>query len=94
MKRNSPKRNAAVSWMLLGIGAALALTGAMTGEEGNISLLLILGGLVMICGIVYHLVAVRCPHCGHSLAGYRPLPEECPKCHTPFHDHPGKEVTP
>lgn len=25
-------------------------------------------------------IVERCPYCGYSLAGYRPLPEECPKC--------------
>ena len=42
---------------------------------------IVIGGLLVIGGIVYHLAMVRCPYCGHSLAGYRPIPKECPCCH-------------
>ena len=29
---------------------------------------IVIGGLLVIGGIVYHLAMVRCPYCGHSLA--------------------------
>ena len=84
MKNESPKKNSIISWIILGIGALLAVIGALTTQEYRINLCLIIGGLIVVAGIVYHLVWVRCPYCGHSLAGYRPLPDQCPKCHNTF----------
>ena len=84
MNIESPKRNSVISWILLGIGALFAVIGAITTREYKINLLFIIGGLIIAAGIVYHLVMVRCPYCGQSLAGYRPLPDECPKCHKTF----------
>ena len=84
MKNESPKKNSIISWIILGIGALLAVIGALTTQEYRVNLCLIIGGLIVIVGIVYHLVWVRCPYCGHSLAGYRPLPDQCPKCHNTF----------
>ena len=84
MKNKSPEKNSVISWILLGIGALLAVIGAMKAQEYRVNLLLIIGGVLIAGGIVYHLIMVRCPYCGHSLAGYRPLPEECPKCHKSF----------
>ena len=84
MKNENPKKNSIISWIILGIGAFFAVIGAMTTQDYKVNLLLIIGGLIVVVGIVYHLLLVRCPYCGHSLAGYRPLPDECPKCHNTF----------
>ena len=84
MKNESPKKNSIISWIILGIGALFAVIGAMTTQEYRVNLFLIIGGLIVVVGMVYHLVWVRCPYCGHSLAGYSPLPDECPKCHNIF----------
>ena len=84
MKNESPKKNSIISWIILGIGALLAVIGALTTQEYRVNLCLIIGGLIVVAGIDYHLVWVRCPYCGHSLAGYRPLPDQCPKCHNTF----------
>lgn len=86
MKKHNPKNHLIISWRVLGIGALLAIIGAMTTQEYKINLCLMIGFLVIVGGIVYHLVMVRCPYCGHSLAGYRPLPNECPECHKLFGD--------
>lgn len=84
MKDSNPKKNAIVSWLILGMGAFLAVIGAMTTKEYRVNLCLLIDALVIVGGIVYHLIMVRCPYCGHSLAGYRPIPEKCPKCHKQF----------
>ena len=84
MKNENPEKHLIISWSILGIGALLAIIGAMTTQEYKINLCLMIGILVIVGGIIYHLVMVRCPYCGHSLAGYRPLPKECPKCHKSF----------
>ena len=84
MRNESPKKSSWISWIIIGIGALLAVIGAMLTQEYRIHILVIIGGMIVIVGFVYHLIMVRCPYCGHSLAGYRPLPKECPKCHEQF----------
>ena len=84
MKNNSPQKQAAISWIMLMIGILLAVIGAMTAKVYKVNPCLLIGALVIIGGIAYHLVMVKCPYCGHSLVGYRPMPEECPKCHKKF----------
>lgn len=84
VKNGSPEKNSIISRFILVIGALLAVIGAMAAQEYRINLLVITGGAIVVVGIVYHLVMVRCPYCGHSLAGYRPLPDQCPECHKTF----------
>ena len=84
MRKESPKKNLTISWIIIWIGALLAVIGALITREYRINILLVIGGIIVVIGIVYHLAMVRCPYCGHSLAGYRPLPKECPNCHEQF----------
>ncbi len=84
--KESPEKNSKISWIIIGIGTLLALIGAMTVQEYRVNLWVWTGLFVIIAGIVYHLLMVRCPYCGHSLAGYRPLPKVCPECQKNFED--------
>ena len=86
MKNNSPQKQAAISWIILMIGRLLAVIGAMTAKEYRVNLCLLIGAMVVIGGIVYHLTMMKCPYCGCSLVGYRPIPKECPKCHKKFEE--------
>lgn len=86
MKKRNPKKNLIISWIIIGIGTLFALIGAMTVQEYKVNLCLVIGFFIIIAGIVYHLVMVRCPYCNHSLAGYRPLPKKCPECHKTFEE--------
>ena len=81
MNIKNPKTNSIISWIILGMGAMLAVIGAMTAHEYRVNLCLTIGVLVIVVGIAYHLIMVRCPYCGQLLAGYQPIPKECPKCH-------------
>lgn len=95
MKRTvKPLRRAlGVSWLLILAGAALALIGALlwrTGPSGAGTALLLAALAAVLAGVVIHLAKVRCPACGHSLAGYRPLPDTCPRCGQPLREE-GKE---
>ena len=86
MKNNSPQKQAAISWIILMIGILLAVIGAMTAKEYRVNLCLLIGAMVAVGGIVYHLTTMKCPYCGCSLVGYRPIPKECPKCHKRFEE--------
>ncbi len=81
MRKQNPKRNAVISWIIMGIGALFAVIGAGTAGEYQLNGWLWMGFLTVIAGMGYHFARVRCPFCGHSLAGYRPIPKECPNCH-------------
>ena len=84
MVNKNPEKNLNISWVIIGIGTLLALIGAMITREYRVDFLVWTGLLVIIAGVIYHLATVRCPYCGHSLAGYRPLPKTCPKCQKTF----------
>ena len=91
MKRTvKPLRRAlGVSWLLILAGAALALIGAVlyrAGVSGTGMALVWAALAAVLAGVVFHLVKVRCPACGHSLAGYRPLPDTCPQCGQPLRE--------
>ena len=77
MKNNSPQKQAAISWIILMIGILLAVIGAMTAKEYRVNLCLLIGAMVVVGGIVYHLTMMKCPYCGCSLVGYRPIPKDC-----------------
>lgn len=93
MKRTvKPLRRAlGVSWLLILAGAALALIGALLWRAGVSGTGMALVWAAVPAGVVFHLVKVRCPACGHSLAGYRPLPDTCPQCGQPLREE-GKEL--
>ena len=84
MKNESPEKYSSISWIIMGIGALLAVIGAMITRKYRINIWIIIGGLIIVCGIAYHFIMVRCPYCGHLLAGYNPIPKECPMCHKQF----------
>ncbi|MBR2640240.1 MAG: hypothetical protein IKL18_08660 [Oscillospiraceae bacterium] len=86
MKKRNPEKESIVSWIIMGTGALLAVIGALITNGYKVNLLVWSGLFVIIVGILYHLAMVRCPFCGHSLAGYRPLPKTCPKCDKKFED--------
>ena len=86
MRNNRPQKYAVISCLILVTGILLAGIGAMTTKEYRINLCLLIGAMVVIGGIVYHLIMVKCPYCGCSLVGYRPIPKECPKCHKKFEE--------
>ncbi len=74
MKNNSPQKHAFISCLILVTGILLVVIGAMTTKEYKINLCLLIGAIVVIGGIVYHLpVMLKCPYCGCSLVGYRPI---------------------
>lgn len=78
-----------VSWLLILAGAALALIGALLWRAGasGAGMALVWAALAAVpAGVVFHLVKVCCLACGHSLAGYRPLPERCPRCGQPLRE--------
>ena len=86
MKKKNPQKNSIISWIMIGTGILLAIIGAVTTQNYKLNLWIWVGFLAIIIGIVYHLMMVKCPYCGHSLVGYRPIPKECPKCHQKFED--------
>ena len=86
MKNNSPQVCHCLLLKCSKFGILLAVIGAMTAKEYRVNLCLLIGAMVVVGGIVYHLTMMKCPYCGCSLVGYRPIPKECPKCHKKFEE--------
>ena len=63
MKNNSPQKQAAISWIILMIGILLAVIGAMTAKEYRVNLCLLIGAMVAVGGIVYHLTKIGRASC-------------------------------
>ena len=57
MKNNSPQKHAFISCLILVTGILLVVIGAMTTKEYKINLCLLIGAIVVIGGIVYHLIS-------------------------------------
>ena len=64
MKKRNPKKNLVISWIVMGIGALLAVAGAVTAQGYRLNLWLLIGLLVIVSGIVCHFVTVWCRDCG------------------------------
>ena len=67
MKNNSPQKHAVISCLILVTGILLVVIGAMTTKEYKINLCLLIGAIVVIGGIVYHLIMMKCPYCAARL---------------------------
>ena len=59
MKNNSPQKHAFISCLILVTGILLVVIGAMTTKEYKINLCLLIGAIVVIGGIVYHLIMMK-----------------------------------
>ena len=63
MKNNSPQKHAFISCLILVTGILLVVIGAMTTKEYKINLCLLIGAIVVIGGIVYHLIMMKSIKC-------------------------------
>ncbi len=81
---NSPLKNSKIGWSIMLVGAAIALIAAFIHKKYDATILFYVSLFLVLVGSGWQIFTVRCPHCGHSLCGYRPIPTECPKCHAKF----------
>lgn len=72
--------------VISGLGLALAVLAALMRESPARVPLIVAGAVVILAGSIFNAVKVRCPACGHSLAGSRPLPDACPACGQPLRE--------
>ena len=88
MKRNwSLGRLHALGKTISGLGLALAVLAALLRESPARVPLMVAGAVVILAGIIFNAVKVRCPKCRCPLTSYgRRLPERCPQCGQPLED--------
>lgn len=41
---------------------------------------MVIGMILMLGGLVWHFVFLRCPHCGHHFHIHQAMPKYCPNC--------------
>ena len=80
MKKRTVKQHTLVSKTAAGIGAGLALLGALFGETAIAVIFLLLGVVIVAGSILYRRIFVRCPHCGDRWLDMRTTPDYCPRC--------------
>ena len=61
------------------IGVILVLI-AQEASRKNMTAGMILGLILILIGIIWHILFVRCPHCGNHLSLRRAIPKCCPWC--------------
>lgn len=61
------------------IGVILVLM-AQASSQNDMTAGVILGLVLIIIGMIWHILFVRCPHCGNHLSLRRMIPRYCPWC--------------
>jgi len=80
MKNLTVKQHANVSGNLTLAGLAIAAIGAYFSNPLEPHFILWVGIAILVAGMLYRLLFVRCPHCGDRFIGLRTFPEFCPQC--------------
>ena len=68
----------AISFISMMAGAVIGWISCQLST--NVNIVMILSFVAMIGGIVWHIVFVRCPHCGHSFSPRASISNYCPEC--------------
>lgn len=80
MKKLTLKQHWLVATVLMYAGLIVSTYDILTNfTEWNWTAMIIAFALV-IGGYIYHLIFVKCPHCGARLPSKTKFPEECDKC--------------
>ena len=61
------------------IGVILVLMAQATSRN-DMTAGVILGLILIVMGMIWHILFVRCPHCGSHLSLRRAIPRNCPWC--------------
>lgn len=51
-----------------------------SASRGSMNIGMLAGLILMICSILWHLIFVRCPHCGSPFHLRGGIPKHCPDC--------------
>ena len=62
------------------IGAIIFVIGCYVSEFGNIHPVVWLGGAMIVLGICWCFLFMKCPHCGTRFYYMRHIPNYCPDC--------------
>ena len=68
----------AISFIAMIAGAVIGWVSCQFSDDINI--VIVLCFVVMIGGILWHIVFVRCPHCGHHFNPRASISNFCPEC--------------
>lgn len=65
------------------IGVFIGLVSSQFGVDGNVGMFI--GLILIICSFLWHVLFVRCPHCGFHFHVRLPITEHCPNCGEKIH---------
>lgn len=71
-----------ISFISMLAGAAVGWISCQFSEDINV--VIILSFIAMIGGILWHIVFVRCPYCGHHFNPRASISNYCPDCGKPL----------
>jgi len=78
LRNLSVRTHKAISFIAMLGGAVIGWISCQFSDD--VSIVMILSFVAMIGGIVWHIVFVRCPHCGHSFNPRASISNYCPDC--------------
>lgn len=70
-----------IHYLLCVVGSVLMM---VSGNFHNFYPLMITGGLILVLGLVFRILLIKCPHCGDGLYQDHADLKTCPKCGKPL----------
>ena len=64
---------------LISIGLVIALIARPAARDGRNALMWV-GLILMLSGMIWHILFIRCPHCGSAFRLRGGIPRYCPEC--------------
>ena len=93
MKKCTIGQHAKIAAGIALFGTAMALLSILLNKTDGIHWTFWVAVSIVVIGIVYRCIFIKCPHCGDSLFGCRILPNHCPNCGKNLEENPLEEST-
>ena len=92
MKKLTVTQHAHIQTAFYVLGGILALASCgFRKEDYTIPFTLWIALALVVAGVVWRVIFIKCPHCGDGLYGSRIIPKHCPNCGKSLSINPTEE---
>lgn len=92
MKKRTLKQHSKTYTLIMAAAVILALVSCALTEAGKPHFTLWIAIALVVVGLIYASVFLKCPHCGRALSGNRKIPDNCPHCGEPLDALSGEDA--